>query len=175
MKRVMTFVMAFLFCFLAIPAFALGGAADGNSISPHAEGVCAPNTAVVLVDKLEDTEPVEAVEEAEEQDPERDEPAEAPEEIGEEEELTIDEMVQANRDPDSVVWYNIEDEACTGHEWEYCDSFRFCLNCGCTEPFETLEEVCDDESEIDDAEEDAEVTEICDDAEQTQYADGSLD
>lgn len=172
MKRVMTFVMAFLFCLMTVPAFALGGAAEGNSISPHAEGVCAPNTAVVLVDKPEDTEPVE---EAEEQEPEEDESAETPEEMGEEEEMTIDEMVQANRDPDSVVWYNIEDEACPGHEWEYCDSFRFCLNCGCTEPFETMEEVCEDDIEINNLEDETAATEICDDAEQTQYADGSLD
>ena len=146
MKKVMTFVMIFLLCLMTVPAFALGGAAEGNSISPHAEGVCAPNTAVVLVDKLEDTEPVE---EAEEQEPEEDGPSEAPEEMGEEE-LTIEEIVQANRDPDSEVWYNIEDEACPGHEWEYCDSFRFCLNCGCTEPFETMEEDmdCDGNAEL---------------------------
>lgn len=149
MRKGMAFITAFLLCLMTVPAFALGGAAEGNSISPHAEGVCAPNTAVVLVDKPEDTAPVEAVEEAEEQDPEEDGPAEAPEEMGEEE-LTIEEMVQANRDPDSEVWYNIEDEACPGHEWEYCDSFRFCLNCGCTEPFETMEEDmdCDGNAEL---------------------------
>lgn len=139
MKKVMTFVMIFLLFLMTVPAFALGGAAEGNSVSPHAEGVCAPNYAVVLVDQPKDAEPVE---ESEEQ-----------EEIGEEEALTIDEMVQANRDPDSEVWYNIADEVCPGHEWEYCDSFRFCLNCGCTEPFETLEEICEDESEIDNTEE----------------------
>ena len=163
MKRVMTFVTAFLFCFLAIPAFALGGAADGNSISPHAEGVCAPNTAVVLVDKPEDTEPVEAVEEADEQDPEEDGPAEAPEEMGEEEELTIEEMVQANRDPDSEVWYNIEDDDCPGHEW----FDGVCLNCGAEDSQETeytaedeSEPNEEDESEIDDTEEEpAEETE----------------
>lgn len=149
MRKGMAFITAFLLCLMTVPAFALGGAAEGNSISPHAEGVCAPNTAVVLVDKPEDTEPVEAVEEAEEQDPEEDGPSEAPEEMGEEE-LTIEEIVQANRDPDSEVWYNIEDEACPGHEWEYCDSFRFCLNCGCTEPFETMEEDmdCDGNAEL---------------------------
>ena len=162
MKKVMTFVMIFLLCLMTVPAFALGGAAEGNSISPHAEGVCAPNTAVVLVDKPEDTEPVEAVEEAEEQDPEEDGPAEAPEEMGEEE-LTIEEMVQANRDPDSEVWYNIEDDDCPGHEW----FDGVCLNCGAEDSQETEDTAEDesepneeDESEIDDTEEEpAEETE----------------
>lgn len=155
MKKVMTFVMIFLLCLMTVPAFALGGAAEGNSISPHAEGVCAPNTAVVLVYKPEDTEPVEAVEEAEEQDPEEDGPAEAPEEMGEEE-LTIEEMVQANRDPDSEVWYNIEDDDCPGHEW----FDGVCLNCGAEDSQETEDTAEDesepneeDESEIDDTEE----------------------
>lgn len=163
MKNVMTFVMIFLLCLMTVPAFALGGAAEGNSISPHAEGVCAPNTAVVLVDKPEDTDPVEAVEEAEEQEPEKDEPAEAPEEMGEEEELTIEEMVQANRDPDSEVWYNIEDDDCPGHEW----FDGVCLNCGAEDSQETEDTAEDesepneeDESEIDDTEEEpAEETE----------------
>lgn len=163
MKKVMTFVMIFLLCLMTVPAFALGGAAEGNSISPHAEGVCAPNTAVVLVDKPEDTDPVEAVEEAEEQEPEKDEPAEAPEEMGEEEELTIEEMVQANRDPDSEVWYNIEDDDCPGHEW----FDGVCLNCGAEDSQETEDTAEDesepneeDESEIDDTEEEpAEETE----------------
>lgn len=162
MKKVMTFVMIFLLCLMTVPAFALGGAAEGNSISPHAEGVCAPNTAVVLVYKPEDTEPVEAVEEAEEQDPEEDGPAEAPEEMGEEE-LTIEEMVQANRDPDSEVWYNIEDDDCPGHEW----FDGVCLNCGAEDSQETEDTAEDesepneeDESEIDDTEEEpAEETE----------------
>ena len=155
MKKVMTFVMIFLLCLMTVPAFALGGAAEGNSISPHAEGVCAPNTAVVLVDKPEDTEPVEAVEEAEEQDPEEDGPSEAPEEMGEEE-LTIEEIVQANRDPDSEVWYNIEDDDCPGHEW----FDGVCLNCGAEDSQETEDTAEDesepneeDESEIDDTEE----------------------
>lgn len=162
MKKVMTFVMIFLLCLMTVPAFALGGAAEGNSISPHAEGVCAPNTAVVLVDKPEDTEPVEAVEEAEEQDPEEDGPSEAPEEMGEEE-LTIEEIVQANRDPDSEVWYNIEDDDCPGHEW----FDGVCLNCGAEDSQETEDTAEDesepneeDESEIDDTEEEpAEETE----------------
>ena len=122
-----------------------------------------PNTAVVLVDKPEDTEPVEAVEEADEQDPEEDGPAEAPEEMGEEEELTIEEMVQANRDPDSEVWYNIEDDDCPGHEW----FDGVCLNCGAEDSQETEDTAEDesepneeDESEIDDTEEEpAEETE----------------
>ena len=160
MKKVMTFVMIFLLCLMTVPAFALGGAAEGNSISPHAEGVCAPNTAVVLVDKPENAEPVE---EAEEQEPEEDEPAEAPEEMGEEEELTIEEMVQANRDPDSEVWYNIEDDDCPGHEW----FDGVCLNCGAEDSQETEDTAEDesepneeDESEIDDTEEEpAEETE----------------
>lgn len=162
MKKVMTFVMIFLLCLMTVPAFALGGAAEGNSISPHAEGVCAPNTAVVLADKPEDTDPVEAGEEAEEQDPEEDGPAEAPEEMGEEE-LTIEEMVQANRDPDSEVWYNIEDDDCPGHEW----FDGVCLNCGAEDSQETEDTAEDesepneeDESEIDDTEEEpAEETE----------------
>ena len=163
MRKGMAFITAFLLCLMTVPAFALGGAAEGNSISPHAEGVCAPNTAVVLVDKPEDTEPVEAVEEADEQEPEEDEPSEAPEEIGEEEELTIDEMVQANRDPDSEVWYNIEDDDCPGHEW----FDGVCLNCGAEDSQETEDTAEDesepneeDESEIDDTEEEpAEETE----------------
>lgn len=164
MRKGMAFITAFLLCLMTVPAFALGGAAEGNSISPHAEGVCAPNTAVVLVDKPEDTEPVEAVEEAEEQEPEEDESAEAPEEICEEEELTIDEMVQANRDPDSEVWYNIEDDGCPGHEW----FDGVCLNCGAEDSQETEDTTEDeiesneeeDESEIDDTgEEPAEETE----------------
>lgn len=163
MRKGMAFITAFLLFLMTFPAFALGGAADGNSISPHAEGVCAPNTAVVLVDKPEDTDPVEAVEEAEEQEPEEDESAEAPEEMGEEEELTIDEMVQANRDPDSEVWYNIEDDDCPGHEW----FDGVCLNCGAEDSQETEDTAEDesepneeDESEIDDTEEEpAEETE----------------
>ena len=163
MRKGMAFITAFLLCLMTVPAFALGGAAEGNSISPHAEGVCAPNTAVVLVDKPEDTEPVEAVEEAEEQSHEKDEPAEAPEEIGEEEEMTIDEMVQENRDPDSEVWYNIEDDDCPGHEW----FDGVCLNCGAEDSQETEDTAEDesepneeDESEIDDTEEEpAEETE----------------
>ena len=163
MRKGMAFITAFLLCLMTVPAFALGGAAEGNSISPHAEGVCAPNTAVVLVDKPEDTEPVEAVEEAEEQSHEKDEPAEAPEEIGEEEELTIDEMARANRDPDSEVWYNIEDDDCPGHEW----FDGVCLNCGAEDSQETEDTAEDesepneeDESEIDDTEEEpAEETE----------------
>lgn len=163
MRKGMAFITAFLLCLMTVPSFALGGAADGNSISPHAEGVCAPNTAVVLVDKPEDTEPVEAVEEADEQDPEEDGPAEAPEEMGEEEELTIEEMVQANRDPDSEVWYNIEDDDCPGHEW----FDGVCLNCGAEDSQETEDTAEDesepneeDESEIDDTEEEpAEETE----------------
>ena len=163
MRKGMAFITAFLLCLMTVPAFALGGAADGNSISPHAEGVCAPNTAVVLVDKPEDTDPVEAVEEAEEQEPEEDESAEAPEEMGEEEELTIEEMVQANRDPDSEVWYNIEDDDCPGHEW----FDGVCLNCGAEDSQETEDTAEDesepneeDESEIDDTEEEpAEETE----------------
>lgn len=163
MRKGMAFITAFLLCLMTVPAFAMGGAAEGNSISPHAEGVCAPNTAVVLVDKPEDTEPVEAVEEADEQDPEEDESAGAPEEIGEEEELTIDEMVQANRDPDSEVWYNIEDDDCPGHEW----FDGVCLNCGAEDSQETEDTAEDesepneeDESEIDDTEEEpAEETE----------------
>lgn len=155
MRKGMAFITAFLLCLMTVPAFALGGAAEGNSISPHAEGVCAPNTAVVLVDKPEDTEPVEAVEEAEEQDPEEDGPSEAPEEMGEEE-LTIEEIVQANRDPDSEVWYNIEDDDCPGHEW----FDGVCLNCGAEDSQETEDTAEDesepneeDESEIDDTEE----------------------
>lgn len=163
MRKGMAFITAFLLCLMTFPAFALGGAADGNSISPHAEGVCAPNTAVVLVDKPEDTEPVEAVEEADEQDPEEDGPAEAPDEMGEEEDLTIEEMVQANRDPDSEVWYNIEDDDCPGHEW----FDGVCLNCGAEDSQETEDTAEDesepneeDESEIDDTEEEpAEETE----------------
>ena len=162
MRKGMAFITAFLLCLMTVPAFALGGAAEGNSISPHAEGVCAPNTAVVLVDKPEDTEPVEAVEEAEEQDPEEDGPSEAPEEMGEEE-LTIEEIVQANRDPDSEVWYNIEDDDCPGHEW----FDGVCLNCGAEDSQETEDTAEDesepneeDESEIDDTEEEpAEETE----------------
>ena len=163
MRKGMAFITAFLLCLMTVPAFALGGAAEGNSISPHAEGVCAPNTAVVLVDKPEDTEPVEAVEEAEKQEPDEDGPAEAPEEMGEEEELTIEEMVQANRDPDSEVWYNIEDDDCPGHEW----FDGVCLNCGAEDSQETEDTAEDesepneeDESEIDDTEEEpAEETE----------------
>ena len=152
MRKGMAFITAFLLCLMTVPAFALGGAAEGNSISPHAEGVCAPNDAVVLVDKPEDAEPVE---EAEEQEPEEDDPSEAPEEIVEGEELTVAEMARANRDPDSDVWYNIEDEDCPGHEWEYLyndpdGSCRVCLNCGCTEPVEALEEDvdCDGNAEL---------------------------
>ena len=163
MRKGMAFITVFLLCLMTVPAFALGGAAEGNSISPHAEGVCAPNTAVVLVYKPEDTEPVEAVEEAEKQEPEEDESAEAPEEIGEEEELTVAEMAQANRDPDSEVWYNIEDDDCPGHEW----FDGVCLNCGAEDSQETEDTAEDesepneeDESEIDDTEEEpAEETE----------------
>lgn len=163
MRKGMAFITAFLLCLMTVPAFALGGAAEGNSISPHAEGVCAPNDMIIQAEEPEDTEPVEAVEEADEQDPEEDGPAEAPEEMGEEEELTIEEMVQANRDPDSEVWYNIEDDDCPGHEW----FDGVCLNCGAEDSQETEDTAEDesepneeDESEIDDTEEEpAEETE----------------
>ena len=138
MKKLI-FTMAFLFCFMTVRAFALGGTAAGTSISPHAEGVCAPNDAVVLVDKQDEAEPV-------------DKPTEAPEEDAVEEDLTIEEMVQVNRDPDSAVWYHIEDQDCPGHEWEYWyndtgGSFRACLNCGCTEPVEDMKEAPEDSDE----------------------------
>ena len=152
-KKVMPFVIVFLLCFFATPAFAAETGTLVSSISPHAEGVCAPNDAVILVDKPEDAEPVE---EAEEQEPEEDEPSEAPEEIVEGEELTVAEMARANRDPDSEVWYNIEDDDCPGHEW----FDGVCLNCGAEDSQETEDTAEDesepneeDESEIDDTEE----------------------
>lgn len=139
-KKSCAVFMFCLFCLLTVPAFALGSEAGANSISPHAEGVCAPNDMIIQAEEPEDTEPVAA----KEQEPAEDEPTQVPEEDMDED-LTIEEMVRANRDPDSEVWYHMEDQDCPGHEWEYCyddpnGSFRACLNCGCTEPVEDLEE-----------------------------------
>ena len=151
MKK-LVFAMLFLLCFMTVPAFALGGTVAGTSISPHAEGVCAPNDMIIQAEEPEDTKPVAPAE----PEPAEDEPAEAPEEDvqedAEDEELTIEEMVQVNRDPDSAVWYHIEDQDCPGHEWEYLyndtgGSFRACLNCGCTEPVEDMKEAPEDSDE----------------------------
>lgn len=158
MKKGMTFVMTFslacLLCCLSVPAFALDTEAGVGSISPHAEGVCAPNDLII-------SEDVESEAEEPEEDPVEDEPAEEPEEEPIwDDNLTVEEKVQVNRDPDSEVWYHIEDEDCPGHEWENCDdgeeAYRFCLNCGRTEMLEREgpEEVPEDEPEIDGSEED---------------------
>ena len=53
MRKGMAFITAFLLCLMTVPAFALGGAADGNSISPHAEGVCAPNDMIIQAEDHE--------------------------------------------------------------------------------------------------------------------------
>ena len=146
-------VVSCLWWGLLFSALAVGEEARVDSISPHAEGVCAPNDLPILEDEVEDTELVEVPEE---------EPADGPEEeedVTWDENLTVEEMVEVNRDPDSEVWYHIEDEDCPSHAWEYCDdgeeAYRFCLNCGCTETLEreVPEEVPEDEPAIDDAEE----------------------
>ena len=144
MKK-LVFAMLFLLCFMTVPAFALGGTVAGTSISPHAEGVCAPNDMIIQAEEPEDTKPVAPAE----PEPAEDEPAEAPEEDvqedAEDEELTIEEMVRANRDLNSEVWYHMEDQDCPGHEW----FDGVCLNCGCTEPVEDMaeapEEIQEDE------------------------------
>lgn len=58
------------------------------------------------------------------------------------ENLTIEEMVKANRDPDSEIWYHIEPDACPGHDFDEPEPwdaekpeagwFVACLNCGYT-------------------------------------------
>lgn len=60
-----------------------------------------------------------------------------------EDNMTVEEKVKVNRDPDSEVWHHIEDSDCPGHEWgeiePNCDedgntwNSRTCLNCGRTE------------------------------------------
>lgn len=58
------------------------------------------------------------------------------------ENLTIEEMVKVNRDPDSEIWYHIDDADCPAHDfddpepWDVEDMdagwFAVCLNCGYT-------------------------------------------
>lgn len=159
MKK-LVFAMLFLLCFMTVPAFALGGTVAGTSISPHAEGVCAPNDMIIQAEEPEDTKPVAPAE----PEPAEDEPAEAPEEDvqedAEDEELTIEEMVRANRDLNSEVWYHMEDQDCPGHEW----FDGVCLNCGCTEPVEDLEEAPEASDEALDSTEDELEAEAEDDA-----------
>lgn len=60
-----------------------------------------------------------------------------------EDNMTVEEKVKVNRDPDSEVWHHIEDSDCPGHEWGEIEpnydedgntwNSRTCLNCGRTE------------------------------------------
>lgn len=141
---------------LTAPALAVdAGATGGLSISPHAEGVCAPNTPIVQEDAPVAVEPEE-------------EPAEEPEEAEPEQDgdLAIEEMVKINRQG-GELWYDIDPEDCPGHEWSeiepdyeevgdtlYIRHFRYCLNCGHTEYIGGVEmEPLADEPEDTDAEE----------------------
>ena len=142
MRKIITMVLVGLLC-TAVPALAMDSTLiGGTSISPHADGVCAPNDPIAVAElepeeetDLEDVAPEEEEEPAEE--PEPSEPEEEPE-------WTVREMAQANHDGDGSHWYHIEDEACPGHEWAYSydgdESFRYCLNCGRTEPVDMPEE-----------------------------------
>lgn len=154
MKRLIVSIMLICFVF-CINASAVASRTRGTdrSISPHAVGVCAPNEPITPADEPEEETPEEdEIEEEPDDDQEEDEPSEEPEEDSEtteDEDLTIEEMVRANRDPDSEIWYHIEDKDCLGHEWEYyydgVEDFRACLNCGKTECLETSEESDEEE------------------------------
>jgi len=149
MRKIITIALACLLC-MAIPALALDSVSTGGtSVSPHAEGVCAPNEPIEVVEpELKEEVDVEdaAPETGKAEEPEQSEPEEEPD-------LTVREMAQANHDGDGSHWYNIEDEDCQGHEWAYSydgdESFRYCLNCGATEVLELPEEPADSELETD--------------------------
>lgn len=149
MRKIITMVLVGLLC-MAVPALAMDSASTGGtSISPHADGVCAPNDPIAVAElepeeetDLEDVAPEE--EEVPAEEPKPSEPEEEPD-------LTTQEMAQANHDGDGSHWYHIEDEDCPGHEWAYsCDGderFRYCLNCGRTECLPPSEEPAEEEPE----------------------------
>ena len=129
---------------LTAPALAVdAGATGGLSISPHADGVCAPNTPIVQEDGPAAVEPAEEPEGAE---PDESEAADLTAWEDDEDGLTIEEKVARNRDPDCPIWYDILPWDCPGHEWSEVEpnyeddgttlriwNSRSCLNCGYTE------------------------------------------
>lgn len=134
MKVMITAAMANLLIVPNTQAVVPGGS---YSISPHALGACAPNYSIADV-----------VEEPEIED-----------DVDIEEPTTIEDMVKVNRDPESKVWYHIEDEECPEHEWAECDGeehFRYCLNCGCTEPLDEPEDEQEPEDEPEEVEDEPE-------------------
>lgn len=135
---------------LTAPALAVdAGATGGLSISPHAVGVCAPNTPIVQEDA---PVAVGAVEPAEE--PDESEAADLTAWEDDEDSLTVEEKVARNRDPDCPIWYDILPWDCPGHEWSEVEpnyeddgttlriwNSRSCLNCGYTETIGEVEYV----------------------------------
>lgn len=125
-KKICAVIFGVVICCVAGTVYAI-------DISPHEEGVCAPNypIASIVKSEKEECEP-ESVEDILVEENET-------EEIEEDEDLTVEEKVRINRNPEADVWYHIEDEDCPGHEW-FDD---VCLNCGATRVVE--EDACGDE------------------------------
>lgn len=135
---------------LTAPALAVdAGATGGLSISPHADGVCAPNTPIVQEDAPVAVETVEPTDE-----PDESEAADLTAWEDDEDGLTIEEKVARNRDPDCPIWYDILPWDCPGHEWSEVEpnyeddgttlriwNSRSCLNCGYTETIGEVEYV----------------------------------
>lgn len=84
------------------------------------------------------------------------------------ENLTIEEMVKVNRDPDSEIWYHIEPDACPGHDFDEPEPwdvekpdagwFVACKTCGYTKTVDYCpedDELYEDEAEEEDADYDA--------------------
>lgn len=137
MKVMVTAAMANL---LIVPQAVVAG--GSYSISPHAPGVCAPNYSIAEVVETD----VDNVEEPDIED-----------DVDVKEPTTIEGKVKVNRDPESKVWYHIENEECPEHEWAECtgeEHFRYCLNCGCTEPLDDEPE--DEPEEPEDVEDEQE-------------------
>ena len=132
---------------LTAPALAVdAGATGGLSISPHADGVCAPNTPIVQEDGPAVEQADEPAEEPEGAEPDESEAADLTAWEDDEDSLTIEEKVARNRDPDCPIWYDILPQDCPGHEWSEVEpnyeddgttlriwNSRSCLHCGYTE------------------------------------------
>ena len=129
------------------------GATGGLSISPHADGVCAPTTPIVQEDGPAAVEQAdEPAEEPEGAEPDESEAADLTAWEDDEDSLTIEEKVARNRDPDCPIWYDILPWDCPGHEWSEVEpnyeddgttlriwNSRSCLNCGYTETIGEVE------------------------------------
>ena len=132
-KKICAVIFGVVICCVAGTVYAI-------DISPHEEGVCAPNypIASIVESEKEECEP-ESVEDILVEENETEEIEEDKSWVEDDEDLTVEEKVRINRDPESDVWWHIKDEDCPGHEW-FDD---VCLNCGATRFVE--EDVYEDE------------------------------